>query len=699
MKKKFILSICFLLIVILFSYRNCILSVEGIAQYDSDYQTQILPSVEFMRNNISSGNSFLWNPLILCGIPHMANPQMSFFYLPKILFTILFPSDMSCRILNLFHIFLASIGIWIYLYTVTSKLQAAIVGSTAFVLSGPAMEMVVDGDLDALATISWAPFLLFFTERYIRDKKNMHLFFIAIACSMSIFAGELQIFSYVLVFYLIYIYFSILRLKSGERASILKSLLASIVLGIFLGWVQLLPMIELNALSTRYRSYAISISDALPFQRLADLIFPYLVFLKEGFTDTSFTLNFGIIALIFSIFAFIKDKKLSLTFILMTVFLILSAFGTPVHLLYYYFFPFGKYVQAGEELIRLCGVMLSILVGLGWQVLQSNNKKVAGLKNILCVVLIAESFILNQSYQKYIPRYNDRSYLKEEEQLIDIIKRDYALERVARFKLDEYILSPNVLMQYNISDMAGFYSFILKKYAEVLTFVDKTLVSGPGGKSITIQATNINDDSALFSPLINMLNIKYILSSQDINSKNFELLYENKVKLYRNLNCLPRAFLVNNWHISHGEEEILKNMLKQDFNPLQDVYLNEEPVWNIENTDSMNSYAQSGVEIVDYKPDKIVIEVQANEKRILFISDAFYPGWKVCIDGKPSKIYCANYAFRAVAVGKGRHIVTFYYSPFTFKIGSLISIVSLIALLQYNTLIKRGLSCICNAPR
>lgn len=666
--------------VIFFSYRDCFFSVDGPAQYDSDYQTQILPHVEFMKNNILQGNSFLWNPLILCGIPHMANPQMSFFYPLKIIFTVLLPPDISCRVLSLFHIFLASMGILIYLYIITSKLQAALVGSVVFILSGPAMEMVVDGDLDALSTISWLPFLLLFTEKYIQNKKSVYLFLISIACSMSVFAGELQVFSYILIFYLAYIYFSVSKLKDSEKLPTTKSLLISILLGVFLSSVQLLPVIELNALSTRYRSYAISISDSLPLKRSVDLFFPYLVFLKENFVDTAFVLNFGILAFISSIFAFTKDRRVSSIFILMAVFLVLSAFGSPAHLLYYHFFPLGKYVQAGEELIRLFGVMLSVLAGVGWGALQSSMGKIVGLKYILCAVLIMESGVLNQIYQKHVPRYNDRSYLKEEERLIDIIKRDYKQERVVRFKLDEYILSPNVLMQYNISDMAGFYSFVLKKYAEVLTAMDKTLVSGPGGKSITIQVTNINNDSALFSPLLNMLNIKYIFTSQDINSKNFKLLYNDTVKLYKNLNCLPRAFLVDNWRVSHNEADILKNILRQDFNPLQEVYLNEEPVWNTRNTDIVNSHAHSKVEIIDYKPDKIVIEAQTSERKILFVSDTFYPGWKVRIDGKASKIYRANYAFRAVTIDEGRHIVTFYYTPLTFKIGALISVFSLLVI-------------------
>ena len=48
---------------------------------------------------------------------------------------------------------------------------------------------------------------------------------------------------------------------------------------------------------------------------------------------------------------------------------------------------------------------------------------------------------------------------------------------------------------------------------------------------------------------------------------------------------------------------------------------------------------------------------------MLYLSEVDYPGWEVRVDGKPEKIYRANHAFRAVALGPGRHRIQMVYRP------------------------------------
>ncbi|MBH0204076.1 MAG: YfhO family protein [Nitrospira sp.] len=63
-----------------------------------------------------------------------------------------------------------------------------------------------------------------------------------------------------------------------------------------------------------------------------------------------------------------------------------------------------------------------------------------------------------------------------------------------------------------------------------------------------------------------------------------------------------------------------------------------------------------------------------SEPGILVLTDAFYPGWKVRVDGEEQKILRANYLFRAVALPAGNHKVEFIYDPASFKVGLMISL-------------------------
>jgi len=68
--------------------------------------------------------------------------------------------------------------------------------------------------------------------------------------------------------------------------------------------------------------------------------------------------------------------------------------------------------------------------------------------------------------------------------------------------------------------------------------------------------------------------------------------------------------------------------------------------------------------------------VSAQNDKILFLSDTYYPGWKAYIDGRQTNIYRANYAFRAIVVPGGVHTGKFIYDPDSFKIGYMISFLS-----------------------
>jgi len=66
---------------------------------------------------------------------------------------------------------------------------------------------------------------------------------------------------------------------------------------------------------------------------------------------------------------------------------------------------------------------------------------------------------------------------------------------------------------------------------------------------------------------------------------------------------------------------------------------------------------------------------------LLFISDNYYPGWKVSIDGGNGKIYRADYSFRAVPILRGKHEIIFSYYPDSFDLGIKISLTTFVSII------------------
>ncbi len=67
----------------------------------------------------------------------------------------------------------------------------------------------------------------------------------------------------------------------------------------------------------------------------------------------------------------------------------------------------------------------------------------------------------------------------------------------------------------------------------------------------------------------------------------------------------------------------------------------------------------------------------------LVCSEVYYPGWHAQVDGRTSRIYRANYAFRAVYLDPGTHHVVLTFRPFTWYLGIIVTALVCLILLVW----------------
>ncbi len=75
--------------------------------------------------------------------------------------------------------------------------------------------------------------------------------------------------------------------------------------------------------------------------------------------------------------------------------------------------------------------------------------------------------------------------------------------------------------------------------------------------------------------------------------------------------------------------------------------------------------------IDDSDPDALALEARLDQPGLVVIADTYYPGWEAWVDEKPSSIYPANLAFRAVYIPAGVHRVVLRYRQRWFHYGLL----------------------------
>jgi hypothetical protein len=184
--------------------------------------------------------------------------------------------------------------------------------------------------------------------------------------------------------------------------------------------------------------------------------------------------------------------------------------------------------------------------------------------------------------------------------------------------------------------------------------------------------------------VLDMMNVKYVLSDNSTDIPGYSLVRggAGTSKLYENSNWLPRAFLVKNFKVVVEEQEFARAFIESDINFRETVLLESQPFRFLTLKEQPAIPALSpAVRIVKYENNRMVLTVDTPEAALLFMSEAFYPGWKAYVDGKDEEILRANYVFRAIPVGPGSHRIEVVFEPLSFKIGLAVSLLTIFLLI------------------
>jgi hypothetical protein len=258
---------------------------------------------------------------------------------------------------------------------------------------------------------------------------------------------------------------------------------------------------------------------------------------------------------------------------------------------------------------------------------------------------------------------------------------------------------PSFNLIFKLHDIWGIDVIRLKRMDDLY----KTFTGAP-----SISATN----------LINLYGIKYIISVTPIEGDpRFELIYarieglpgkredllkENTIKLYKNRSPLPRAWLVKDFKVLDSKE-ILPMMTQKEFRPAREVLLEENPKWEGEaivgrrgpplrktndGGEPLSGLPQK-VEIISEKNNRLQLLVNSTEDNLLVLSDTYYPGWKAFVNGKETKIYRADYIFRAIPLNAGTHRLEFVYDPMSFKLGAGVTLLGILGCIGMGWVARR----------
>ncbi len=186
--------------------------------------------------------------------------------------------------------------------------------------------------------------------------------------------------------------------------------------------------------------------------------------------------------------------------------------------------------------------------------------------------------------------------------------------------------------------------------------------------------------------LLGLMGVKYLLSPMKTRpataatTPNLSLVYNGDVKVYRNRQWLPRAFVVQRAAVARSEEKALASTTSPAFDARQMVILEEAPPPGYATVSApKDGSAAVPATLVEDSPEQIEIEAKAFRPSWLVLADSYYPGWEASVDGRAARIYRADYLYRAVPLSPGDHRVVFRYRPRSLQVGGAITLFSLLA--------------------
>ena len=182
--------------------------------------------------------------------------------------------------------------------------------------------------------------------------------------------------------------------------------------------------------------------------------------------------------------------------------------------------------------------------------------------------------------------------------------------------------------------------------------------------------------------ILQMLNVKYIISIEELQHPLFSLVHEGSlyvpdeyVKGYvYHFNAFgDRLFFAKK--ISNLQENKISSMMKlPGFSPIENSFTSKKiPEFNYD--------ASASVELIAWSPNRIQIKTVAISPQFLVISEIYYPnGWNIKGDFE-LEIIEVNNVLRGIMIPKGEFKFEMIFSPTDLKYGTILTWASLLLIL------------------
>ena len=622
-----------------------------------------------------------WQPWVFSGMPTLeAYTNINLLYFPSFLLNTIGINDLYIQFI---HLVFSGFGMSLFLKQLGVESRISLMISILWIMNPFLITMIVFGHGSQFMTASFFPWLLFLLNRYYYNNSILNFSLLTLILGFFFQRAHVQIVYYGCMLFFAHSFYLLIKHKKKLN-----------VLGVFLSFsIAILIASHIYFPSLSFAKHSIrSISDNLysyatnwsmhPKELITYINPNYYGFGGESYSGympfTDFPHYVGIFVLILALFSFSKFDSFRKYLGLVLSLSILISFGKYFPYIYNIFFdyaPFFSSFRVPSMILILTNFILYILAAIGLNDL-INKFKNKIINQFTISNLILGSFFLLSFADVYRVDKRIINPSKNDMQQSQLIEKNTFNQYFTEDETISFLLSDNT--SHRIYPVGQIFQDPKFKY-----FGIESVGGFHPAKFYHYSALMKNSNNLLSIPVLKFLNVKYLISTIEIDNQNFNLIkkanfhsvtFSGDVYIYEFLNALPRAWFAK--RTIKSDENLYFYLTANAFNPL-----NTAVVEDLE--DKLFSIG----EVVDFEwglhEIKIRVNNQSDSDAFLVLSEVFYPSrWRSFINGNQVKTFKTNGILRGLIVPAGEHEVIYKYDNSIFRILYFISTVLLIFFLS-----------------
>ena len=641
-----------------------------------------------LGENFKMGKIPAWNPYRSGGFPDLAESQAGTYNLYNLLTLTLLPTIQAFNFGYVVIFFTTALGT--YLFVKRQKFNAYYAFLAAFTYAFSGFFITHISHFLLIQTASFFPWLLYFTDVLLKDKKaSIPIFFaLALTLSQQIFSGNPQTVFISCLAVLGYVCFVFLIHKTTIKRILITFL--ALFLGVGISAAQLLPTLELMQLSTR--GSGLGITELLfykyPLKHLITMVFPFWFGNPQigtyphfrDFNGSLFWENTGYVGLLPLVFTtvcliyFIKhqSKKVFFYIFSLVVSLLLMAGGDgPLYFILtlppFSFFRFPSRFM----IIFLFSLVLLSTYGLKYLIekLRKSRRfqpRLTLFKTLVFFLIVADIFIMwfhyhpTAKYREFAtpPPISELLQKSGYNRVYAYLQNSRAFQQffeIGSSQPNYYLelrneLAPNLNVYYHTPTVDYYSSLIPRRllYFNYLFTSSYHITTASATLDHQMERRlNLRSVSHIISP-IPLLNTSLIL--QNKLNLNYEL---GNLYLYKNRNALPKYYLVNKFKYADTLEDLFVILDSSDFDYRHEAIIEK----NLTTPINAQELPNGKIKVLAETNDTLQLEIETDQSAVLVITNTYYPGWQVKIDGRISQVFPVNLVNQGILIEKGKHTV------------------------------------------